>query len=231
MEKFNAAFVGGGVCSVIGLGAYSVMKQKYKFTSFSGASIGSIVAISLAAGKTPEDIRDFLANNVEPFCVPILGRFRIKQRVNEFLGNMLYRDLPNECIVSITPLRKNFSKLITRKDSENLTVGEVAALSSALPILFLPGFVKLKRKYSIVVDGGILFNPPLNEKTKNFLFSFKRHNRPPKYYWGKRKLAQEKKADFLLIAPTTFGTRGKRQDVLTVYDDGKTVAQTITFFA
>ena len=196
------------------------MKEKYNFTSFSGASIGSVVAISLAAGKTPEDIRDFLAKNVEPFCVPILGRFRIKKMVNEFLGNMLYRDLPTECIVSITPLRKNFPKLITRENSENLTVGEIAALSSALPLLFLPGIVKLKGKYSLVVDGGILFNPPLNKKGKNFLFSFKRHDNPPKYYWGKRKLAQEKRATKLLKPLTTFGTRGKSNDVFKVYDEG-----------
>lgn len=219
-KEINAAFVGGGLCSVIGLGAYSIMKEKYDFTSFSGASIGSVIAISLAAGKSPEEIRDFLAENVEPFCVPILGRKRIQNRVNIFLGNMLYRNLPKECIVSITPLRKNFPILITRENSENLTVGEVAALSSALPGLFLPGFVKLEGKYAFVVDGGILFNPPLKDGVENFLFSYKRNDNPPKYFWGKRKLAQEKRADYLLKQMTNYGTRGKRDDVFSVFKEG-----------
>ncbi len=219
-KEINAAFVGGGLCSVIGLGSYSIMKEKYDFTSFSGASIGSVIAISLAAGKSPEEVRDFLAENVEPFCVPILGRKRIQNKVNAFLGNILYRNLPMECIVSITPLRKDFPILITRENSEDLTVGEVAALSSALPGLFLPGFVKMEGKYSFVLDGGILFNPPLKETVENFLFSYKRNDNPPKYSWGKRKLVQEQKADYLLKPMTNYGTRGKKEDVFSVFKEG-----------
>lgn len=219
-KEINAAFVGGGLCSVIGLGSYSVMKEKYDFTSFSGASIGSVIAISLAAGKSPEEIRDFLAENVEPFCVPILGRKRIQHKVNAFLGNILYRNLPIECIVSITPLRKDFPILITRENSENLTVGEVAALSSALPGLFLPGLVKLKGKYAFVVDGGILFNPPLKVGMENFLFSYSRNDNPPKYFWQKRQFHQEQKADYLLKPKTNYGTLGKKQDVFAVFEEG-----------
>lgn len=223
-EKLNAAFVGGGVCSVIGLGAFSVIKDNYQFESFSGASIGSVVAACLAAGKSPYAIRNFLAKNVEPFCVPILGRLRIKRRVDEFLGKMLFRDLPRECIVAITPLRRNFPKLITRSNSGNLTVGEVVALSSALPGLFLPGITKLNGKFSFVIDGGILFNPPLSKTQRNFVFSFKRNKNPPKYPWGKRKLAQEKRGDFLIKPLTHFKTRGHSQDVFSVFEEGKNAA-------
>ena len=99
-------------------------------------------------------------------------------------------------------------------------MGEVAALSAALPGLFLPGFVKLEGKYSFVLDGGILFNPPLNKKVENFIFSFKRNDNPPKYSWGKRKLEQEKRATYLLKPMTTYGTRGKKNDVLCVYAEG-----------
>ena len=54
MKKINAAFVGGGLCSVIGLGQYSLLEEKQlcHCISFSGASIGSVIAICLAAFHT-----------------------------------------------------------------------------------------------------------------------------------------------------------------------------------
>ena len=80
----NAAFVGGGLCSVIGLWEYSIVKEKYDFTSFTGASIGAVISVSLASKKSPEEIRDFLADNVEDFCKFIVGNWWIKRRVNKY---------------------------------------------------------------------------------------------------------------------------------------------------
>lgn len=224
----NAAFVGGGVCSVIGLGEYSVAKEKYDFTSFSGASIGAVIASCLAAGKSPEEIRNFLAENVEEFCKFVVGNFRIKIQVDDFLGGILYKDLPVECTVSITPLRfrKDFPVLITRENSEDLTVGEVVALSASLPGLFLPGKVRLEGKFSFVLDGGILFNPPLSETEENFLFTFVRTNKKTSNTkWGKRKGEQEKAVgEKILKAPTEFGTTGKMADVFSVYEEGRKFA-------
>ena len=75
-------------------------------------------------------------------------------------------------------------------------------------------------KYSLVVDGAILFNPPLKENDRNFVFSFKRNDNPPKHSWGIRKLKQEKKADFLFKPLTAYGTRGKREDVFSIFEEG-----------
>ena len=218
----NGAFIGGGVCSVIGLGEYAVMQGKFHFGSFSGASIGSLIAVSLAAGKTPEEIRDFLAENVETFCAPILGRKRIERRVNEFLQYRYFSDLPVECTISITPLRRNFPCLINRQNSENLTVGGSVALSSALPGLFLPGFVGLEGKHAFILDGGMLYNPPL--VGNDFLFTYKRNDNPPKHFWNIRKAEQEQYADYVLKPLTNHKTTGKRQDVLDVYEEGRQAA-------
>lgn len=220
MEK-NAAFSGGGVSSVVGLGGYSQMAQKTEFSSFSGASIGSVIAACLAAGKDAKLIGWFLADNVVGFCVPILGRIRIKKEVNKFLRNMLFKDLPKECIVAITPLRRNFPKVITRENAGNLTVGEVVALSSALPGLFLPGFVKLEGKHAIVLDGGMTANPPLKEGALNVCFSYKRSDKVSKAPWNKRKRRQEEKAHILFKPYTKTHTRGKKFDIYTAFWEGR----------
>ncbi len=224
MKTYNAAFTGGGLSSVVGLGAYCEMKKTITFDSFSGASIGSVIAALLAAGKTPEQVRNFLAENVEGFCTFILGRKRIERQTNKFLGYMLFRDLPKECIVSITPLRSNFSKLITRENAENLTVGEVVALSSALPGLFLPGLIKLKNKRALVLDGGLTANPPLKKDSLNVVFSFQR-NKVSKTSWNIKKLQQEEKADILVKPMTHYGTLGKHDDVFLVFAEGKKAVQ------
>ena len=223
-SNWNAAFVGGGVCSIIGLGEYSVVKEKMLFNSFSGASIGAVIAVCLAAGKEPEEVRDFLAENVSVFCKFIVGNYKIKRKVNNFLGNELYRNLQNECIVSITPIRvrKNFPTLITRENAGKLTAGKVAALSASLPGLFLPGIVRLNGKISFVLDGGILFNPPLNETKENFLFTFIRTNKTNKKptKLSLKKLDQEKKATKVIKAKTTLGTLGCSSDVMNGYNLG-----------
>lgn len=222
----NAAFSGGGVSSVVGLGMYFQMARKTDFELFSGASIGSVIAACLAAGKSPKEIREFLAHNVKGFCAPILGRIRIHKKVDEFLGNMLFKDLPKECIVSITPLRRNFPKVITRENAENLSVGEVVALSSALPGLFLPGLVKLEDKYAIVLDGGITANPPLKEGVLNVCFSYRRlKQKDSKAPWNKRKRRQEESANILFKPYTKTGTTGENVDVYTAFLEGSLAMQ------
>ncbi|MCI8309040.1 MAG: patatin-like phospholipase family protein [Clostridia bacterium] len=225
--KRNAAFVGGGLRSVIGLGVYSLLAEKdvYHFTSFSGASIGSVIAICLAAGKSPKEIRNFLISNVEGFCIPILGNKLIEKKVNEYLDYMLYKDLPMECIVSVTPLRKNVLSMLTRENSENLTVGEVAALSSSIPGLFLPRLTKLGGKYAFVIDGGFLYNPPLNDNAdENLVFSYWLNEDTVKFSWDKRRLEIDAKADILFNPKTKYGMLGKKEDVFVIYDDGRDYA-------
>ena len=226
MKKYNAAFSGGGLSSVVGLGAYCEMKKVVTFDSFSGASIGSVIAASLAAGKTPEQIRDFLAENIEGFCAFILGRKRIERETNNFLGNILFKDLPKKCLVSITPLCSSLSKLITQENAEDLTVGEVVALSSALPGLFLPGIVKLQGKHALVLDGGLTSNPPLKAGVPNVVFSFQREGKKQFHTpWNIKKALLESKADILVKPVTHYRTLGKHDDVYAVFQEGQKAVQ------
>ncbi len=221
MQEWNAAFVGGGVASVEGLGGYAELCTDIEFQGFSGASIGAVIAAYLAAGKNPIEIRDFLMSNVKKFCKPMIGRKRIQKEVDEFLGKVLFKDLPKECSVSITPLRNHFPCIITRDNAENLTVGQVVALSATLPGLFLPAFVRLEGKKAFVLDGGILLNPPLKEGAKNFVFSYENSESWKDTAWNRRRWAQEKKADCLFRPRIECGVFGDEVDIYALFAGGK----------
>lgn len=129
----------------------------------------------------------------------------IQQEIDNYLEGMLFRDLPTECIVSITPLRPNFPTVITRENAENLTVGEVASLSASLPFYFKWGSVKLGGKHALVWDGGLLFNPPLNPEVENIVFGFSREKESTNAPWNKRRKKQEEKIYKLYKPLTTTG--------------------------
>lgn len=208
--KKNAAFVGGGVSTVAELGLYSrIIEVDSEYDSFSGANTGAIVAICLAAGESPIDVKHFLLENVYNFSEFIRGREAIKKLTNEFLDNILYKDLPKECICSVTSLKPFFPKFISRKNAKNLTVGQVAAMSSALPGLFFP----------------VMTNPPFNEDPdfKNDVFKFNRFKKPKILLtpWKKRQHEQEMRANKIYCVDTITGTRGTGLDILIAYEEGK----------
>lgn len=227
--EVNIAMGGGGVSSIAALGAlyYFLAERDIEIISFSGASIGAVNAALLAAKFVPVEICDFLAEHVEEFCTPRKGRMIIQKRIDELLDGMLFRELPKECIVSITPLRRNFPTIITRGNAEDLTVGEVVSLSAALPIYFRSGKVKLNGKTARILDGGLLYNPPLNPETKNIIFSFTRGQKRSFAPWNIRQARQEKKAQEVYKPQTITKTTGKREDVFCAFLEGKDYMQMI----
>ena len=220
-ERYSADFTGGGVCSVVDLGGYAKVYKDIEFTSFSGASIGALIAVCLAAGKTPEEILDFLIENVRYFNRPILGKRSIRKKVDAFLNGILFKDLPKECIVSITPMRKHFSNVITRENARKLTAGQVVALSASMPGMFLPGFVKLEGKRALVWDGGIVLNPPLNPNARNAIFSYNNSGSLANIFWNRKRWAQEANAHAVFHPYTRLGIRGGKQEVEEAFRFGK----------
>lgn len=218
----NAAFVGGGVSTVCGLGAYYAETQLgEEFNSFSGASIGSIIAISLAAGKDAQEILSFLRKNVRDFCRPIVGKKFIRERTDEFLGNIRYKDLLFDCTVSVTKIGEKTPTLITRKNCDNMTAGKVAALSSTLPGLYLPSRMNFEGRNFWVLDGGMTANPPLVIDAENVIFTFERVlKKPSKSVWTKRKAFQERKANRVVKIATVTSTRGDEWFVTAAWTEG-----------
>lgn len=221
--KVNLGISGGGVSSVAGLGALHrfLIERDVEIVSFSGASIGAVSVALLAANVVTGEICDFLAEHVEEFCTPREGGYIIQKRVDQFLGGMLFRELPKECIVSITPLRSKFPTILTRKNAEDLTVGEVVSYSATLPIYFRSRKLKLNGKMARILDGGLLYNPPLNPETKNIIFGFTRGTKRSIAPWNIRQAKQEQKADEVYKPYTITKTTGKREDIFCAFLEGK----------
>ena len=210
----NAAFTGGGVSSVVGLGAFARLNYDRELTinSFSGTSIGAVIAVCLAAGKDVYQLLRFLKNNVEDFCKPITGKGTIETRLDEFLDGIRFCDLPKECIVSITPLSRGAPRIVTRENAGELTVARVATLSATFIPLFLPSVETIGGKKMIVLDGGLSENPPLKENDFNYLFTFLRK--------GKEETSQLKQMSE--EKPTETKTTGKSSDVVAAFEEGYT---------
>ncbi len=184
--KINLAMIGGGLATLIALGGYHVVYGILQVDTYSGASLGALIIVCLAAGKTPIEVMQFLAKNSPLFCIPFIGTRIMRKKVNEFLGNMKFKDLPKECFVSITPKRKDFPNVITRENAGDMTVGEVVAASASVPGLYLPAILKIDGKKSKVYDGGLTFNPPLNPDAKNALFSYENDSSLKANSWNKK---------------------------------------------
>lgn len=221
--KLNAAFIGGGLPTAIALGGYSVVCDEFNFDSYSGDSIGALVAVSLSAGKSVVEIKELLEKNAMYYCIPYFGKAIIKRSVNRFLGNMKFKDLPVECYVSVAPLRSDFPRVITRENAEEMTVGKVVAASAAVPLLYLPSLLKINGRRSLVFDGGLVLNPPLKPNAKNVLFSYNNDSSMKPSVWNvKARWPQEEAAD-LLFNPYTyeFGLFGTAGDVRDAFAFGK----------
>ena len=201
-RQFNIAFIGGGLPTLIALGGYSVVYNEIKPISYSGDSMGATVVVSLAVGKTPLEICDFLAKNALRFCIPVLGKEIMRKKVNEFLGDVKFKDLPIECFVSIalsssgkfwkevTPM------IITRENAREWTVGDVIAMSSSVPILYPSSSLIIDGQKWKVFDGGLAINPPLNADAKNVLFSYENPSSLKENSWNKRaRFPQNEKAE------------------------------------
>lgn len=214
----NAAFVGGGVSAIVGLGAYTRLVEdgERRFSTFSGTSIGSIIATLLAAEKSGREILHFFEENVTLFCLPIIGRYLIERKVNQFLNGIRFCDLPNECEVAITPLRKKVPQIITKENAKDLTAARVVAMSSTYVPIFLPCLERITGKWTFVIDGGVCIDPPLREDIRNVVFSFERENEKN---IGARKTGEEG-ADMLVKIHTKTGLIGSKKDVFKAFEEG-----------
>lgn len=232
-KKLNVAVVGGGLCTLIPLGGYSVIWMIMEPDSYSGDSMGAIVIISLAIGKTPLEIERFLAKNALSFCLPVIGKEIMRSKLDEFWNGIKFADLPVECNVSIalTPpkefMRTIIPYVVTRENAGERKAADIAVDSSTVPGLYLPNQLIVDGKKYLALDGGLALNPPLIPDAKNILFSYENPSSLKENSWNKRaRFPQNEKAD-LLFNPYTeqFGMLGGAKKVCDAFEFGRQAMQ------
>lgn len=194
--------------------------------TYSAASMGSFIVVSLAAGKRVMEILNFLADNALLFSMPIVGKKIMRQKIGCFLGDVKFKNLPRECFISVTPLSKYFPKVITQENAGEMPVADIVVASCSVPGLYLPSiFIRGNQYYcksSLIFDGGLTLNPPLNPEAKNVTFSYENPSSLKENPWNKRaRFPQNEKTD-LLFNPYTeqFGLLGGRISVLKAFEFG-----------
>lgn len=161
---------------------YSIARH---FDLIAGTSVGGILALGLAYGRTARELRDFMEKYREPIFAPPLnsgvGRVdrwaaKLKQSLSSIhssapladalkdtFGNDVMRDLKVPVVIpsvnGTTGLPKFFKtphhSNFTRDAS--LTLVDVALSTSAAPTYFDPHLLK---RGSLMVDGGLVANGP-----------------------------------------------------------------------
>lgn len=148
LEKANAVFEGGGVKGIGLAGALTVASQHYDWTYVAGTSAGSLVAALVAAGYSPQEIRDLIfdidytkfEDNNTMGEVPLVGsflnlRFKLGIHKGNYIENWIRDKLKLKGI-------QRFGDLIVNKDlkkpHERYRLRVIASDISTSTMLVLP---------------------------------------------------------------------------------------------
>lgn len=161
-KKYKTGLVlsGGGTRGFAHLGVIAALdKLKIKPDVISGVSAGAIVGAFMAAGKSPEEVRDIFKRGwffqYTKIHLPVDGLLKLdglKEIIEKEIEVKDIEDLKLPFHICVSNLNKG---TVEYKNKGNL--GETVLASASIPVIFAP--VKLG-KY-LYVDGGLMDNVPV----------------------------------------------------------------------
>jgi len=192
--KDKLCFEGGGVLGYAYAGAMVRLRElgglAQPITDAVGSSVGSITAIALAAGATPEYIKEKIlgmdlkrfedGGNIVCRFFRLIFRYGSHKgdEVERFIGEILHDLLGNADItfrelyeqtgtilsVPYVSTRYKTTKYATPLTEPNLQVKKAARWSSTIPLYFQAGrrFSKKHQLEDLLVDGGVTDNYPIH---------------------------------------------------------------------
>jgi len=159
-HKLGIALAGGGARGIAHIGVLKALEENDIFPDcISGTSAGSIVGALYAAGKTPDEILDFVVANSNVLKVVRLGLPTVGLTKLTKLKEALAEIIPVDSFESLKkPLHLAICNLTAGK-LEIRNTGElhnVVVASCSIPIVFQA----VKMNGSTYVDGGLMLNLP-----------------------------------------------------------------------
>jgi len=169
-KKVALVLSGGGARGIAHIGAIEeIEKQGYEITSIAGTSMGALVGAIYATGKLQEykewlfSLDKFKILELIDFSLSKEGLVkgdRVFKKMKDFIPDLHIEDLPIQYSATSTDLL-NKKEIVFTKGS----ILEAVRASVAIPTIITP----VKKENTILVDGGIVNNVPLNHvaRTEN----------------------------------------------------------------
>ncbi len=151
---------GGGARGIAHIGVLNALEENLISPQFvSGASMGAVVGVLYAAGKSPQEILELFRHvkllNLFHWKRPVLGltdMFFLRKILQKTIGNRGFEDLERKFYVSVSNLQTGEYEII-----ENGDLIESVVASGSIPMIFKP----VELNGSLYVDGGLLNNLPV----------------------------------------------------------------------
>jgi NTE family protein len=195
--KFGLVLSGGAARGAFQLGVLHFMEEQgITIDSYSGSSIGSIIATSHASGvSAKEQLKIFSSKELKKvlkFNYFRKGLIKIDTNhpiLNELLPIKTYEEIPKKVFVSAYDTRKKELHYFDKGDTHQLCMA-----SSALVPMFKP----IKYKNMNLIDGGLIDNLPVRPLLdgEHTIYSIdllpRRHQLTPKKDFNPIKIAKKK---------------------------------------
>jgi NTE family protein len=160
MKKFGYVFSGGGARGFAHLGLIKLLEELgIKPYAIAGTSVGAVIGVLYAAGKTPMEILQIMKNNTYFGWSNILWRrsgfFSMKaleELLHENVGKDDFDALKVKLFVTATDLVSGHIVIFSKGK-----LFQPVIASASVPILFKPVIIGDK----ILVDGGVMNNLPI----------------------------------------------------------------------
>lgn len=171
MKKVALVLSGGGTRGLAHIGVLKVLDQlDLKFDYMAGCSIGAIIGAAYAAGKSAQEIEDFILSqntyslfNLSVSGLGLSGSQSLEKALAKFLPVKNFKQLKTPLFINATNLSQGKEVIFSRGD-----ILTAIRASIAVPGIFVPA--KIKNNH--YADGGVLNQVPhsiLPSDTTHFL--------------------------------------------------------------
>lgn len=231
-EKINLAIRGGGV-KVPAIGVMKRLEEEeITISSYSGTSIGSIIA-TLGALEVPATEIEYL---IKKYVVEYSNASRIKggkgskiieETVNAYCNKKTFKDLEKGLYIVANEggLWNPKAFVFCKENTPEVTLGEACRASCSFPIAYEHYKLKVNGTNKKFWDGGMAANPIIPNEGFWILSTFQKKKENLKSRYVNAWKDAEEKADFIIKPKINLGTFGTPEDIAIAVDVGYTETQ------
>lgn len=221
MKKINLAIRGGGV-KVPAIGVMKALEEeKVEISTYSGTSIGAIIATLGATGTSADEILEQVKNFVIQYSEASRlkggkGSQIIEDTVDNYCGNIKFKDLSKELYIAANQGSLLFPKefVFSKKTTPEVSLGEACRASCSFPVAYEHYHMQINGKNYKFWDGGMCTNPVIPSDGFTVLATFKKQKENLNSRYVNAWKLPETQADFVVKPKVYMGTFGTTEDII-----------------